>query len=382
MNIELSAEQKENQAIFRNYANSRIAPHADRHDHEQRISPELINDLAKHGYLAGTVPKEYGGRNMDMITFGLLNEELNRACTSVRSLVTVQSMVAHAIDAWGNEDLKKQWLSALAKGEKIAAFAMTEPEYGCDAGSIQTTVEFSDGSLILNGHKKWISYGLIADVFLVFARNDNSICALLLEKGTVGLIVEPMAEIMGTRATMLAELKFDNCTIPATNIIGNIGFGLSTVGFSALNIGRYSIAWGCVGMAQACYEHCIQYTRKRKQFGVRLRDHQLIKRKITNMMVDIKAARLMCYQAGILMNSGHRDIFKNMLMAKYFASKVAVSVTTDAVQIHGANGYSREYPVERFFRDAKIMEMIEGSNQMLQIMISRYGYKELSRNDQ
>ena len=382
MNIELSAEQKENQAIFRDYANSRIAPHADRHDHEQRISPELINDLAKHGYLAGTVPNEYGGRNMDMITFGLLNEELNRACTSVRSLVTVQSMVAHAVDAWGNEDLKKQWLSALARGEKIAAFAMTEPEYGCDVGNIQTTVEFSDGSLILNGHKKWISYGLIADVFLVFARNDNSICALLLEKGTVGLIVEPMAEIMGTRAAMLAELKFDNCTIPATNILGTIGFGLSTVGFSALNIGRYSIAWGCVGMAQACYEHCIQYTRTRKQFGVRLRDHQLIKRKIANMMVDIKAARLMCYQAGILMNSGHRDIFKNMLMAKYFASKVAVSVTTDAVQIHGANGYSREYPVERFFRDAKIMEMIEGSNQMLQIMISRYGYKELSRNDQ
>jgi len=382
MDIELSAEQRKNQALFRDYTNSRIAPHADRHDHERRISPELINDLAKQGYLAGIVPKEYGGLGMDIITFGLLNEELNKACSSVRSLVTVQSMVAHVIDAWGSPELKKQWLSALAKGEKIAAFAMTEPKYGCDAGNIQTTAEFSNENLIINGHKKWISYGLIADVFLVFARNNNNISAFLLEKDTAGLTIEPMKEIMGTRAAMLAEIKFDNCSVPAANIIGNKGFGLPTAGFSALNIGRYSIAWGCVGMAQACLEHCIQYTRKRKQFGVRLLDHQLIKRKITNMMVNINAARLMCYQAGILMNSNSHDIFKNMLMAKYFASKVAVSAATDAVQIHGANGYSREYPVERFFRDAKIMEMIEGSNQMLQVMISRYGYKGKHHNEQ
>ena len=188
--------------------------------------------------------------------------------------------------------------------------------------------------------------------------------------------MEPMKGLLGARGSMLAELHFERCAVPAENLVGNIGFGLVPVAFTALDVGRYSIAWGCVGLAQACLDSCIQYTKSRRQFGVRIRDHQLIKRMTTDIMVDIAAARVMCYQAGLLSASDDRDSLKNMLMAKYFASNMAVRVANAAVQIHGANGYSRDYPVERCWRDAKVGQMIEGSNEMLQLMISRYAYKK------
>lgn len=371
----LSEAQKRQQAEFREFVDAEVAPLADRCDREARLPPELIARLARRGYLGALTPAEYGGRGMDMLTFGLLNEELGRGCTSARTLITVQNMAIRAIHRWGSDPLKESWLRPLASGRKIAAFGLTEPEHGCDAGGIETTITPSGDDLVLDGHKRWISYGQIADVFLAFGQTEGKLCAVLVERDSPGLSIVPMPGILGDRAGMLAELRFEGCAVPAANLVGGVGFGLSAVGFTALGIGRYSIAWGCVGMAQACLDASLRYTRSRKQFGERLREHQLIKSMIADMAVEITAARALCYQAGVQGEADDREAFELMLMAKYFASNVAVRVSGNAVQIHGANGYTRDYPVERFFRDAKITQMIEGSNEMLQLMISRYAYR-------
>jgi alkylation response protein AidB-like acyl-CoA dehydrogenase len=376
MKISLTEEQAARRAEFRAFVDAEIAPHADLHDREERLSEDVIRKMAAQGYLGATVPAAYGGQVMDAITFGLLNEEIGRGCTAARGLITVQSMATRVIDRWGSDAQKTRWLRELATGQKIGAFALTEPEHGCDAANIEATAEQTDGGFVINGRKRWISYGQIADVFLVFAQTEKRVSAFLVERDTPGLTVEPMKGLLGARGSMLAELRFEDCRVAAENLVARLGFGLVPVGFTALDVGRYSIAWGAVGLAQACLDSSIQYTKRRKQFGVRLRDHQLIKRMITDMMTDITAARLMCCQAGVLSETDDRDSLNNMCMAKYHATNMAVRVTNAAVQMHGANGYSRDYPVERFYRDAKIGQMIEGSNEMLQLMISRYGYKK------
>jgi hypothetical protein len=376
MKLRLTEAQQARQAEFRTFVDAEIARHADRHDRQECLSEAVIFKMARQGYLGATVPAAFGGQGMDAITFGLLNEEVGRGCTAARGLLTVQSMATRVIDRWGSDVQKQRWLRDLAAGEKIGAFALTEPEHGCDAANIETTAEQDDDGFLINGRKRWISYGQIADVFLVFAQTEKRVSAFLVERKTPGLTIEPMKGLLGARGSMLAELHFQDCRVPAENLVARLGFGLVPVGFTALDVGRYSIAWGAVGLAQACLDASIRYTKRRKQFGVRLRDHQLVKRLITNMMVEIAAARLMCYQAGLLSEADDHDTLNNMCMAKYFATNMAVRVANAAVHVHGANGYSGDYPVERFLRDAKIGQMIEGSNEMLQLMISRYGYKK------
>ena len=360
MNEKSKQEKQNRQLRFREFVEKEIIPFADSHDREEHVPDDLIKKIAQEGYLGATVPQAFGGMGMDLITFGLLNEEIGRACTSVRSLITVQSMVTQVIERWHNDQGKSKWLKKLASGETIAAFALTEPEYGSDAGNIQTTIDPNDSALIVNGQKKWITFGQIADVFLTFGQNRGKHCAVLIEKETPGLDIKSITGLLGARGSMLAELKFDHCRIPKDNLIGNIGFGLHPIAFTALDIGRYSIAWGCVGLAQACLEASIKYAKARKQFDDYISDYQMIQEKIANMIVDIKAARLLCVEAGRLKESGNRRSFREMLVAKYFTSNMAIRVANIAVEIHGANGYCRDFPVERFFRDAKIMETIEG----------------------
>jgi glutaryl-CoA dehydrogenase (non-decarboxylating) len=313
---------------------------------------------------------------MDMITFGLLNEELGRGCSSVRTLVMLQNMIAQAIFRWGSESQRELWLKKVASGNAIAAFALTEPEVGSDAKNIQTTATRSGSSFILNGQKKWISLGQIADLFLVFGQCEGQLSAFLLEKGTPGLSVTPVSGMLGLRASMLAELDLKDCRVPEENLVGGLGFGLVPVAVNALNLGRYCIAWGCVGMAQACMEASIQHTTARKQFGVYLKEHQLIQHKIADMLVTIEAARLLCYRAGHLMDKGDPDFIMEVLLAKYFATTMANQVANDAVQLHGALGCSSEHPVQRHLRDARIMEIIEGTTKIHQIKIAEYGYRQ------
>lgn len=376
MNLELTTQQKEDKAKFRAFVDREIVPHADRIDREEKTPPEIISKIAQNGYLGAALPKEWGGVGMDAIAFGLLSEEIGRGCSSIRCLLTVHSMVAHAILKWGSKFQKEHWLAKLASGNAIAAFALSEPNVGSDAKAIETTAKLSGDSYILNGQKKWITYGQIADLFLVFAKLEGKPTAFLVEKNSPGLSIKPIFGMLGVRGSMLAELHLNNCRIPQENLVCRQGFGFSYVASSALDLGRYSVACGCVGIGRACLEACIEYTNQRQQFDVYLKEHQLIRQMITEAIANIKAARLLCYQAGYLRGIGDPRSIMETSIAKYFASTIATKIANDAVQIHGANGCSSAYPVQRYLRDAKIMEIIEGSTQIQQITIAEYGYQE------
>ncbi|HLC15785.1 MAG TPA: acyl-CoA dehydrogenase family protein [Thermodesulfovibrionia bacterium] len=377
MDMELTQKQKEAKGEFKAFVDEHLMPNAEKYDQEERLpQEELIDKLAQKGYLGAIVPKAYGGSEMDMLTFGLLCEEIGRASLSVISLLTVHGMVCQALIKWGTEEQRSLWLPRLASGEAVAAFGLTEPDIGSDAKNVQTRAVHSGNSYILTGRKKWISCGQIAKVFLIFASLEDRPAAFLVERGTEGFSTTPIRGMLGFRAAMLAELEMNDCPVPEGNIVGRAGFGFSHVAGSALDHGRYCVGWACVGLAQGCLDACIQYTNARMQFGVLLRKHQLIQQMIAEMITNIKAARALCYHAAYLKDTGSPDMIMEASIAKYFCSQVAVRAASDAVQIHGANGCSSEYPLQRYLRDAKITEIIEGSSQIQQLIISQYGYQE------
>lgn len=379
MKIELNSEQARNQIEFKQFAEKYVLPHAGMHDAAQRISPELLGRVAAAGYLGSFLPKEFGGRGLDMISYGLLHEELGKACSSLRSLLTVHDMVSLAVYRWGSNTLQANWLSRLARGDVIGAFAVSEPNAGSDPNGVETTAVLSDQAYVLNGVKKWITFGQVADVYLVVAKSAGKATALLVERDAPGLKVVPLSGMLGMRGTMLAQLDLENCQVQRENLVGREGFGLSSVAYTALGLGRYTIAWGSVAIAQACLDACLRYVSNRKQFKVPLRDHQLIQKMISEMITNITAARLLCCQAGYLRQTGDPSEIMQTFVAKYFASTAAMKAAADAVQIHGANGCNSGYSVERHFRDAKIMEIIEGSSQIQEITISKLGFEQYER---
>jgi alkylation response protein AidB-like acyl-CoA dehydrogenase len=288
-------------------------------------------------------------------------------------------MVTYAIQRWGSKQQKETWLPRLASGATIGAFALSEPNVGSDASSIETSAELRGDTYILNGQKKWSTYGQIADLYLIFARYEGRVSAFLVERTSPGLDMRPIQGMIGTRASMLAEIFLRDCQVPKENLVGGRGFGLASVGTSALDIGRYSVACGCVGILQACLDASLRYTSERKQFQVYLKDHQLIQQMITDMMTNTRAARLLCYNAGYLKDTGTPNTIMETWIAKYFASTAAAKAASDAVQIHGALGCSSMHPVQRYWRDTKVMEIIEGSTQIQQITIAGYGYQHQER---
>jgi glutaryl-CoA dehydrogenase (non-decarboxylating) len=377
MQLELSPEQRAARAEFRAFASEQIAPDAGRWDREEAIPPEIPRQLASRGYLGALVPPAHGGRGMEMITYGLLTEEIGRACSSVRSLLTVHDMVAHAILRWGSGEQRERFLPALAKGELLGALALSEENAGSDAKAVETiAVEDADG-YVLDGHKKWTTFGQIAGLYLVVAQCGGKPTAFLVERDAPGLRVTPIRGMLGTRAALLARLDFDGCRLPRAALLGRVGFGVSHVAAAALEQGRYSVAWGSVGIAQACLDACLAYAASRRQFGVPLADHQLIRAMLSDMVTGVRAGRLLCCRAGHLRQAGDPGASPETMVAKYFCGRLAAKAATDAVQIHGANGCSEDYPVARYFRDAKVMEIIEGSNQIQQITISRFDFQEL-----
>ena len=377
MDMDLTARQKEAQEGFRAFMEAEIAPQADRNDREERTPRETIDKMARRGLLGSVVPEEYGGAGMDPLTHGLLCEETGRASASLLSLVTAHGMVCLALLKWGSEAQRKDVLPRLARGESLGAFALSEPAIGSDARNVQTAATLSNGSYVIDGSKKWISFGQLADVFLVMARLEEQPTVFLVERERPGIAVKPVKGLLGFRAAMLAELEFDGCAVPAENLVGRAGFGFSHVVASALDHGRFSIAFGCTGLSQACLDACLDYTRRRHQFGKPLKDHQLVQRMIADMVARLKAARLLCHRAARLKAAGDPSSIMETSVAKYYASTAALQTATDAVQIHGANGCGEQYPVQRYFRDAKIMEIIEGSSQIQQMIIARAAYDRM-----
>lgn len=377
MNMELTDEQIRMKEEFYEFVEQEIKPYAAQNDRDECISDKMIEAVKKKGYLGSMIPKEYGGLGLDNITIGILNEEVGRGCSSVRSLLTVHGMVALAILRWGTEEQRNTLLPKMVTGEIIGAFGLTEPNVGSDAKSIESVAVLDGDEYVINGKKRWITMGQIADIFLIIARLEDKPTAFLVRRDSPGFSAAPIKGLLGARASMIAELTFEDCRIPKENIIGRAGTGLSHVALSSLDYGRYTVATGCVGLAQACLEESVKYTRKRKQFGHPLRENQLIQKMITEMVVNIKAARLLCYNAGYLREIGDPSSIMETWNAKYFASIIVNKVASDAVQIHGANGCHNDYPIERFFRDARVNEVIEGTSQMHEILIATNAFRTI-----
>jgi glutaryl-CoA dehydrogenase (non-decarboxylating) len=371
MNIELTDAQREFQEACRVFVAQAVTPYAEAYDEAEQFPPELVRKMAAAGYLGASAPAAYGGLALDAISLGLLYEEFGRGCASARSLLTVHGMVLLSLLRWGSPAQKEMWAERLATGTAVAAFALSEPNAGSDATAMETTAVPDGDHYLLNGRKKWITFAQVAELFLLFAKVEGHITAFLVERDRPGLTVEPLDGLSGCRASMLAELHLDNCRIPAENLVGRPGFGWTYVGTMALDYGRYSVACGCVGLAQACLDASLAYVTKRQQFGVPLAGHQLIQQMVTDMAVNVEAARLLCYRAGYLRQEGDPGAVLATSMAKYFAANTASRVAADAVQMHGANGFTRAYPVQRHWRDAKVMEIIEGSTQIQQVLIAK-----------
>lgn len=359
-------------AELRAYLDERVRPHAGAWDREQRIPEEALRGFVEAGYLGALAPGEAGGRAMSALDFGLLNEALGGACSSLRSLLTVHSMVVHAVDRFGSRAQRERWLPRLASGAVLGAFALSEPDVGSDAASIQTTAAARGDGHELNGRKRWITFGEIADLLLVFARTDAGPTAFLVETSTPGVRREPIRDMLGVRASMLATIHLEGCLVPADARLGKPGLGVSFIAQSALDWGRLSVAWSSAGVARACLAVSARYAEERRQFGAPLRDHQLVRRMLTDMLVEARAARLLCERASALKDRGDPRAVPEISAAKYHASRAAARAAADAVQILGANGCSPDYPVERFLRDSKINEIIEGSSQIHQISLADY----------
>ena len=371
MNFQLSDMQSHWRSQCDTFTASNIGPFAAKFDQDQQLSKSLIKLLSQAGYLAPFIPTQYGGLGRNLTEFAILSESLGATCSSARSLITVHSMVSYAIIRWGNESQKKYWLENLAYGRLIGAFALSEPLVGSNGAGITTYAKKKGENYILNGHKKWISFGQIADVFLLICHINGKPLACLVERDTPGVRIEAISNMSGCRASQLAHIYLKDCVIPQTNIIGGAGFGFSAVALSALSSGRLSVAMGCVGMGQACMIASFNYATERHQFDQPIVDFQLIRRMLANMKTQVQAGRLLGYQAAQAKDEEQHNADEQVMMAKYFSASMACDVARDAVQIHGANGCCDDHLTARFYRDAKVMEIIEGSNEMHQLILGK-----------
>lgn len=389
MNILLTAEQVNLQKEFKKFVENEVFPIADMQDQQECLEENIVKKIAQQGYFGAVIGSLYGGKEWEHIVSGIMHEEFGKVSTGLRSMFTAHEMVAIAIQRWGSEKQKEKWLPKMAKGEIIGSFALTEPEVGSDAKGIQTIAVHEGNNYVINGHKKWITMGQIADIFLVFAKLEGKPTAFIVEANREGLKRKSINGMLGFRASMGAEVDFLNCKIPEENMVGKCGTGLTHVALACLDHGRFTVACGCVGIGQACLEASSDYACKRKQFGERIIKNQLIKKMITEMAVQVKAARQLCYYAACLKKQKHPDSINETWVAKYFATQMLDKICSDTIQIHGANGCHKDCRVERLFRDAKINSIIEGTSQMHELLIAtntvmterRTNYKKNSKEN-
>lgn len=362
----------EKQQFFNQFIEHHLQPHVKIFDKEQKIPRDFFTTLAQNGFLGASIPQQFGGQQWDELTRGIMHEAFAKELCSLANILTVLGMVSKSLIKFGSQEQKRRWLPQIASGNTLAALALTETNIGSDLGHIETQLLDKNGEFILNGNKKYITIGQIADLFLVLANYQEQPTAVLVERNTPGLSITPMTNFLSLRSNMLAELFFDNCCIPKANILGTVGMGLTYVVQSALDEGRYTTAYGCVGLGQACLDAALNYVQERKQFNRTLDEHQLIQKMITEMIVQVKAARELCFYVGELRQQKKPISITETLVAKYFASKMVVSVSNHTLQIFGAAGFEETHLVERYYRDAKVMEIIEGTSQMHEILIAKH----------
>ncbi len=382
MNFEFTEEQKMLRQTVRNFVDKEIMPNIDRWDQEGGFDPAIYKQLADLGLMGVSIPQKYGGSGMDYNSLAIVCEELERGDTAFRTAVSVHiGLNSLTILQWGNEEQKQKYLVPQAKGEKLGAFGLTEPAAGSDVAALQTTAVKDGDHYILNGQKTWISLCDTADNFIVFAYTDkdkkhHGISAFIVERSMAGFSSKAIKGKLGIRAGNTGEIFFDNIKVPKENLLGEEGEGFK-IAMSALDNGRFTVAAGAVGLIDACIEASVKYCHERSTFGKEIGRHQLVQQMIANMEAGYEMSRLLVYRAGELKNQGKRNTRETSL-AKWQACDFANKAADDAVQIHGAYGYSSEYPVERYLRNSKAPVIYEGTREIHTVMQAEYvlGYRK------
>ncbi len=372
--IQVSSEHEEFRAKVKEFAENVIKPKSDEIDREAKYPMELVAEAGKHGYMGANIPKEYGGHKIDGVSYAIMIEEISRVCGSTGVAMAVHNSLGNLpIYLFGNEEQKKKYLPRLSNGEWVGGFMLTEEQAGSDAGALQTTALLDGDEYIVNGGKRYILSGTNAKSFVLFANTNpdlgkKGISALIMERDFPGVEMIKKYDMMGVRGCGAAEFKLTDVHISKENLLGEEGAGLK-IALASLDHGRIGISAQSVGIAQAALEQTIIYSKERQQFGQPLSGFQAIQWMLANCATQLEAARLLTYRAAALKDTGAR-FSKEAAMAKLFASEMAVEVTGTACQIHGGSGYMKEKPIERYYRDARILTVYEGTSEVQRMVIS------------
>ena len=376
MQLELTDEQKAIQAVARDFAEKEVRPIAEAIDREARFPKDTVRRMGELGLMGIFIPEECGGSGGDVVAYALAVEELARVCASHAVIMSVNnSLYCEPVYKFGTPEQKQRFLAPYASGKKLGCFSLTEPEAGSDATNQNVQARRDGDAYVIQGRKVFVTNGREADAALVFAQTDRSkksrgISALLVEKGTPGFTVVKTEDKLGIRASDTAEFVFDECRVPAAQRLGADGEGFK-VAMVAIDGGRIGIAAQALGIAQGAYEMAVAYARERKSFGVPIGQHQMIQWMLADMATAIEAGRLLILRAAALKDAGE-PFAPQAAMAKLFCAEAAMKITTDAVQVHGGYGFIKEYQVERYFRDAKITQIYEGTSQIQKLVIARH----------
>jgi butyryl-CoA dehydrogenase len=376
VDFQLSDDQLLLKQTAREFCQKRVRPHAEEFDRRGGVPAELLAELSELGYMGLLVPEEFGGLGVDTLSYVCVMEEFAQVCASLEIIVSVHnSLVCQALASFGSAALKQRYLPALAAGEKLGAYCLSEPDAGTDAGSLLTTAKRDGDHFVCRGTKSWVTNGGLAQVFLVFARTDpeagkKGISCLLVEADSQGLVLGKPEDKLGLKASDTRQISFDDVRIPVDQVVGEEGRGLS-VALAILDSGRIGVAAQAVGIAQAALDEALKYSQERHQFGRPIADFQAIQFKLADMVTRLDASRLLTYRAAYLKDRGQGRPSKEISMAKLFASESCNWIANEAVQIHGGYGYIKEYPVERYFRDARVTEIYEGTSEAQRMVISR-----------
>jgi butyryl-CoA dehydrogenase len=375
MDLFLSEKHTILRRSVRAFCERELKPIAHELDLEARFPWEVADKMGKLGYFGIQAPEELSGAAMDSVSYCIIIEEISRACAGLGLCVTVHNSVAvYPLVAFGTDEQKRKWVPPLAKGEKIGAFCLTEPNIGSDASGLESTAMREGDHYVVNANKVLITNGAIADTCLMFVKTDRTagykgLSVIVVERGTSGFEVGDLENLSGNRANQVSSIRLSDCRVPVENILGREGMGMK-IGLVALDTGRIGIGAQALGIAQAALEEGVRYSKQRYQFGVPISQHEAVQMMIADMATQVDAARLMVYRAAAVKDSG-RPFSREAAMAKLFASEASSKVTDMAVQIHGGYGYSKSFPVERFYRDARVTRIYEGTSEIHRIVIAR-----------
>ena len=375
MDFDLTDEQRLIRDTAREFTDNEIVERSRENARNHHFDLELVGKLAEQGYLGAIVPPEYGGAGLDYLSYGLIVEEIGRGCSSVRTVVSVQtSLVCSGILKWGTEEQKLEYLPKLCSGEWLGCFGLTEPDTGSDAANQRTRARRTDSGWVINGAKMWISMGDYAKVALIFAQTDpelgyKGLGCFLVDTDQPGFKPQPIEAVSEACSPILCSIALEDVEVPEDGLLGTIGDGFK-VAMSSLDSGRYSVAAGCVGICRGCVEESVKYSKEREQFSRPIASFQLVQAMIADMVVKTDASRMLVWRAGWLKDKGLPNTLETSI-AKLHATEAAVECANTAIQVHGGAGYVDDHPVERYFRDVRVTTLYEGTSQIQKLIIGR-----------